>query len=284
MKIRHLLLFAVIVGLGIWTIRLRLKAVQNSSANSQSHESASTQAAKAAEKTAPIESTSKVQSKETPNNRAAAGTVEPSLARPNEDWKGFLQKFDAQGNWTIQRNEQGRPLIVTGGVARLPQAGIKSAADWAKELAKLSGVPADQIRDTGEFLPETDFSRTYHLPQMIGDYLVDGAFIRVFERKGDGAIYYTALETQNVGEPDLSINISEAQAQGIVVAEFSKQSAGVEVVGADARPRILVTSPGVSELVWRLEVHVATPKHDEREVLVSAKSGRILRSLSLLHF
>ncbi len=274
----------VIVGLGIWTINLRMKSGRgHSETQTYTHSNVPADQSKVL-KPALVESTTSILSNQVPKDRAAAGTLGPSRARPDEEWKSFLEKFDSQAKWNIQRDGQGRPLIVAGGIVRLPQMGLKSASDWAKELARLSGIPPEQIRDTGEFLPETDFSRTYHLPQMVGEYLIEGAFIRVFERKDDGAIYYTALETRDVGSPDLTINISAAQAQGIAVSELSKSFGGVEVVGADSNPRVFMTSPGFSELVWRLEVHIAQPKHDERELLISAKSGKILRVTGLLHY
>lgn len=276
---RWLLLGILLGSLCYWTISKRLAAVNP----------LATQGAQGAVSVASGALSTKAEENFSPpvERAAEARDVSQAKAVSQSKWLELLESLDQGAAWKVRRDDRGRVILVTGGMFRLPEKGIKDSIAWAKKMAEYSGVPSDQIVDTGEMLPETDASRTYHYPQMYQGFVVSGAFINVFERKDDGAIYYTAMELADIGTPDLRQNISRAQAEEIGRDRF-KQYSKVEVITnpdrpVDQKPVIVQTAPGQSELAWPVVVSLDGPGHDERLVMVSAVTGDVLRDIRVLN-
>lgn len=270
---RWLLLGILLGGLCYWTISQRLTHTQVSAVNSAPMGAVSVSAP-----------TSFANENTQPNEEPPKATRDVSQAKvaSEAEWRQFLNTLET-ADWKVRRNDRGRVTIVTGGMFRLPYAGIKDAISWARKLAELSGVPATQIVDNGEMLPQTDLGKTYHYPQGYDGYEVADSFINVFERGSDGAIYYTAMELSDIGTPDLSLNKTLAVAEGLGKQSLleNPKVKEVEVIARPNAPVIYSRVAGQSELAWRI-VYQLSPNHDERELMISAVTGKTLRDIRVL--
>lgn len=206
-----------------------------------------------------------------------------SPAASEEQWRGFLKKMDSGSPWTLSRDERGRVNVVADGSVQLPKDGLKNSFDWAKKIAEFSGVPPQQIVDRGEMLPETEVGRAYRYPQMLGGYEVYGAFVNVFERSSDGAIWYTSVELRDIGQPDLQPKISLAQAETNGLAELQRNFKDVRVLTRPSQPVIWPLGPGESELAWPFTYGFTAKAYDERELMISAISGKVLSQRRVLN-
>lgn len=187
----------------------------------------------------------------------------------------FLKKADPKANWTLTKNDRQKIVAIGGGVIVFPNQELNSKEAWVELLATWSGVPAEQLAKTEVALPETGFSRTLQYQQTYQGYDVDQGFIRLSERKADKALYFSQIELKDIGEPDLRIAFKADEAKSISLERFEDKK-GVSIISAAEKPLIYVTQPGQSELVWRVVVKISGPLYDERSLIVSAKSGKVL--------
>ncbi len=192
----------------------------------------------------------------------------------------FLNQLDPKAQWVLSKNQFQKISVISGGAIKLPFGEIKTKADLAARLAELTGTPAAQISKTENALPETNFSRTVQFQQVYEGYVVDQSFVRMTERKSDGAIFYSQFESHDLGEPDLRLKTNLAEAKAAALARYSQGADGI--LKTLTEPVIFVSAPQKSELAWVVIIKVIGPRYDERKLTISAVSGQVLQDVSAL--
>lgn len=225
----------------------------------------------------------------TPAQRQAASVSEQAVgapsttAKPNSekniaDW---LKSFDQNANWRINRNDQGRVLAVSGGFIKKNMNTNEQALAFAQEFAEQTGVPAKQIVTSMQTLPSSEDSKVMQFDQEIDGYPVLGAYLKVFTRQTDGVVYYITNETQAFADISTEINYSLSQAQEKIAQIYSAKK-GVKIESLGEKAVLYSSIPHQAELVWHLQVSVEGPLLDRRDVLVSAKTGQVVRDLTMM--
>lgn len=215
--------------------------------------------------------------------QGSAGSNQQSVSGSGKsgDLNQFLARYDSKSKWRINRTDDNRVIAFSGGMIEgISDSEMKELA-FAKEFAETTGVPGDQIIQSETKLEQTPYTEVRQYDQEVGGYLVLGGYMKVFHRKSDGAIYYVANETRNVGDVDLRIRYSFADAKATVLQRFAGKT-GVVVENNPSRPVIFSERAGHGELAWETLVRIQGPLYDYRHVLVSAISGQILKDITLI--
>jgi|GEM_PF-6944832 len=253
--------------------------VSNSSTNAESPKSMS-----------PTNRASSAKSKNSlsSSRQVASGKPSHSSKKGESDgdpWNSLerrLKEWDPKAPWKVRRENESLVRAISGGVIPAKGADIQSVQSFLEELGDSLGV------STKELSPPTrrtfDVENIYEAKQVIQGYEVDGAFVKVFSRRSDGAIYYLASEMKVVNHPLLRKDLDLAAARNVVAPRFAGKS--FEIEGSDsvqgANPRIYVKDEKYSELVWVFIVKVTAPTYDRRMIYVGAQSGQVLLDESLL--
>lgn len=184
--------------------------------------------------------------------------------------------------WRVDGTEGARKNIsVSGEIFRLPLGSIGDRLQWARFLAEQVGVKPDQIVDADSKLEDSKFTKSYELVQSYKGFLVEGSFVRVHERKPDGFIYYSSMSLLDIGHPDLNIKVDRSEAQSLVRQNYGSVGR-VDIIKVAQEPVIYPIVQGLSELAWRIDFKVTGSFSDVRQVLISAKSGAILRETPMV--
>ena len=193
----------------------------------------------------------------------------------------YLSKFDKNAKWRINRTDSGNVIAFSGGmIDGIDKLSAQELA-FAQEIAELTGVPGEQIFVSETKLEDTPYTEAQQYDQEVGGYQVFGGYMKVFHKKPSGEIYYVANETKNVGDVDLRIKYSFADAKAVTLRRFANKT-GVVVENNPTKPVIYPDRPGHGELAWEVLVRIQGPLYDYRHLLVSATSGQILKDITLI--
>lgn len=193
----------------------------------------------------------------------------------------WLKKIDKDVKWRVNRNDQGRVLAISGGLIKKDLSNNEKALAFAREVAEQTGVSAQQIVQSNEVLPATEDTKAMQFDQQIDGYSVLGGYMKVFTRQSDGAVYYIANETMPLQQVDTQINYSLNQVQETVLEKF-KTKQGVKIESSGEKPVLFPMGPDHAELVWQMQVGIQGPLLDRRDILVSAKTGQIVRDITMI--
>lgn len=271
-KLVVVILSLVIIATGFWFLR-KPKAPQDLSETP------------VVEGTTPVGQTSN--SSVNPQTGALPATISGAQSAPaaaggtSKDLNQFLARFDKKAEWRINRGDNGQVIAFSGGLIEgISQSPEKELA-FAREFAELTGVSGDQVIVSETKLEQTPYTEARQYDQEVGGYQVFGGYMKIFHRKSDGAVYYVANETRNVGDVDLRIRYSFADAKAAALRQHANKT-GVVVENNPSKPVIYSSGPGHGELAWEVLIRIQGPLYDYRHLLVSAISGQILKDITLL--
>ncbi len=210
-----------------------------------------------------------------------AASVSSEIKNNVVDLDQWLKKIDKDVKWRVNRNDKGRVLAISGGLIKKDLSSNEKALAFAREVAEQTGVTGQQIVLSNELLPTTEDTKAMQFDQEIDGYSVLGSFMKVFTRQSDGAVYYIANETMPLNQVDTQINYSLNQAQETVLNKF-KSKQGVKIESATEKPVLYPMGSHHAELVWQMQVGIQGPLLDRRDILVSAKTGQIVRDITMI--
>lgn len=180
-------------------------------------------------------------------------------------------------SWKVDAGTS-QSFSITGEIFKFPMGAIVDRLQWGRFLAEQVGIRAEQIVDVGSTQPDSSFSKSYELNQSYQGYLVEGSFIRIHQRIEDGYVFFSSMNLQEIGHPDLEIKVGITEAQAMVTNRYPPGTT-VRILKTTKDPFIYVTRPGQSELAWHIDIKLSGTISDSRELLVSAKTGSVLREV-----
>ncbi len=222
------------------------------------------------------------------NNAAsisAAASRKVAQSSEPQSLEKFLKELDPNADWRVNKTDTGRVTAISGALIQgqsdsteEPEGLLK----FAQQIAELTGVSGAQITVSTTRLEDTPETRAHQFDQEVEGYKVFGGYMKIFTRKSDNAIYYIANETRDVGEVDLRIKYTGPEAAQIALRAYSDKK-GVVVDSVSGKP-VIYPDQAIKqgELAWEVIVSIAGPLFDRRHLLISARSGQILKDVSLV--
>lgn len=190
----------------------------------------------------------------------------------------FLQSKDPQASWNIQKHRDGRPSNILGGRIRL-SSGSGALVSLLREISPHLGVRADDLRAQSED-DRTEVSNSSQMAQYYGKYRVYGALIKAFSNLNTQEVYHVVSDLRPIEDVDARISISRTEAGERAQKTFG--NAEINVIKISQEPVVYGTTATNNQLVWRVLITSERPRYQSREILVSAQSGDIIHTQSLL--
>lgn len=203
-----------------------------------------------------------------------------SLGNPDgSDLQSYLRK-NYPGNWALRRDDLDRVFSIMGG--EIPEVGknAESAAEFAKTVAQLLGVPAEQIAESDTKLDSSPKSVTYDFPQIAQGFDVFDGQMRMIARRQDGAVYMINTELRQVQAFQPKILYGVEDARQLIEEKYANREK-VSITLKSKRP-VIWADDVPAELAWFFIVKIGGSAPDRIQVLVSAQSARVLLERSLL--
>jgi|GEM_PF-6252881 len=203
-----------------------------------------------------------------------------SLGNPDgTDLESFLRK-KYPGNWALRRDDLDRVFSIMGG--EIPEAGknTETAREFAKIIAPLLGVPAEQIAESDARSDSSPKSVTYDFPQSAEGFEVFDGQLRMIARKEDGAVYMINTELRQVQAFQPKILYGVDDARQLLEDKYANREK-VTITLKSKRP-VIWADDVPAELAWFFIVKIGGSAPDRIQVLVSTQSARILLERSLL--
>ncbi len=226
----------------------------------------------------------KVSSNSTPSAGASISRKTAQSTEP-DSLDQFLKSLDPKADWRVNRADSGRVTAISGALIKghsdspeEPEGLLK----FAQQIAELTGVPGHQLAVSATVLEDTPETTGRQFDQEVEGYKVFGGYMKIFSRKSDGAIYYIANETRDVGEVDLRIKYTGPEASQIALRAYHEKQ-GVVVESLATKPVIYPDQAlRQGELAWEVILLIKGPLFDRRDLLISARSGQILKDVTLV--
>ena len=232
-----------------------------------------------------------VHQKNTPRqmNVASAG-ASPALPAPRnvaqvgdkDSLEQFLKKLDGKAEWRVNKTDSGRVTAISGALIAGHSDSPEKLQEFAQQISEVTGVPGHQIVPSKTLLQDTPETEARQFDQEVDGYKVFAGYMKIFTRKSDGAIYYIANETRDVGQVDLRIKYTGPEAAQIAVAAYAEK---IGVVAESVSPKPVIypdQASGNGELAWEVVLRIERPLFDRRHLLISAISGQILKDVTLV--
>lgn len=191
--------------------------------------------------------------------------------QPIASLEDFLKNQDPGADWKIHRTSEGRTFGIMGGKIKIPQG-----ADGLQEL--LQSLTPFLIGQTPELVSSTTavggpVADIQTFDQRAAGYRVYGAFVRASVLKGSDEVIEISSDLRAVTNVDTQIALSLPQAEVGVRAKYQ----GLARLRIENEPLVYGTTPSENEMTWKFFVTFEKPKYVTREVLISARDGRVVR-------
>ncbi|MBX3018264.1 MAG: hypothetical protein KF767_10270 [Bdellovibrionaceae bacterium] len=215
-----------------------------------------------------------------PGRAEVSATPQPLQRRPSQarpaNLEDFLRLQDPQAEWTVHRDEAGTVTGFMGG--RLPLRGRPEAILSSISSYLIGQSPEFREAETASVEGPLATTRTYR--QMASGYEVYGAAARVSVNHGEDAATEVSSDLRKVQQVDTTVAIELREAEARLRDQLARHTV-LEVTGT-SRPLVFGRTPEDNELAWQFRVVVAKPGRQHREILLSARDGRILLDRSVV--
>lgn len=206
-------------------------------------------------------------------------------SRDSESLEEFLKRLDSQAQWRVNKTDTGRVVAISGaliqGHSDSPKA-PEGLLEFARQIVERTGVPGEQLRLSTVVLEDTPETIARQFDQEIEGHRVFGGYMKIFTRKVDGAIYYIANETRHIGEVDFRVRYAGPEASQMALRAYQGKNE-VAIESLAIKPVIYPDQAlKQGELAWEVILLISRPLFDRRHLLISARSGQILKDVSLV--
>lgn len=205
--------------------------------------------------------------------------AKPASAGPGantSELEKFLSAFPAKKSFQIQKDRKGKPVLISGGQFQVPK---EQELEFVSGLLRSMGIPENQIQKSTKDTPPTSLSETSQYDQAIENYPVDQGFVRIFRKQKDQSIYYVMLEAKTFDDLDLRIKVTADEAR-VISGKLYQTYTGVET-RLLSETAVVVEYPS-PQLAWKVLVKTKSPQVQERQIQVSASTGKVLANFSLI--
>ncbi len=190
----------------------------------------------------------------------------------------FLKEEFPNTQWVIHDSRGQVASSIVGG--NIPGVGQSSASilEFTQKICEGLGIPAHQLSNTVQTRQSNSYSFLHEVSQEIEGIPVYKSYIQIMTRSSDSANYLIKNRLSKIRSTDMTQNFNIHQARSGLFEKL--KDSNPRLISEDG-PILFPLKDETSEVAWRFHIESDLPYYTESEILVSAKTEKILHRFEI---